>query len=68
MVSVRMVQVPVDQIVDVVAMRHCLMPTSRPVHMARLVPLALMLGRATVGVPLRDLDQVLIDMISLRMV
>jgi len=36
--------------------------------MARLVPLALVLWRAAVGIPLRDLDHVLIDVIAVRMV
>jgi hypothetical protein len=66
-VSVRVVQVPVDQKVDVVAMRHRFMPASGPVHMARLVPLALVLGRAAIGVLIRDLDHVLIDVIAVRM-
>ena len=49
-VPVRVVQVAVDEIVDVIAMRHRFVPATGAVFMARLVPAALMLGRAAVGV------------------
>ena len=49
-VPVRVVQVTVDEIVDVIAMRHRLVPATGAVLVAGLVPAALMLGRAAVRV------------------
>jgi hypothetical protein len=49
-VAVRVVQVAVDQIVDVIAMRHRLMTASGAVFMPRFVPAALMLRSAAVRV------------------
>jgi hypothetical protein len=66
-VAVRVVQVAVDEVVDVIAMRHRLVPAARPVLMPRLVPLAAMLGCAAVGVLVRHLDHVLVDVIVVRM-
>jgi hypothetical protein len=65
-VAVRMVQVAVDEIVDVVPVRHRLVPASRPVDVPCLVPLAAVLGGAAVGVLLRHLDCMLVDVIGVR--
>jgi hypothetical protein len=67
-IAVRMMQVPVDEIVDVVAVRHRLVPAAGAVLVARLMPLAPVLGRAAVGVLGRDLDDVLVDVVAVRMV
>ena len=66
MVAVRMMQVAVDEIVDVVAVRHRLVPATWPMLMTRLVPGAAMLGRAAVGILRRDLDHVLVDMVAVH--
>ena len=65
-VAMRMMQVPVDQIVDVVAVRHCLVSASGPVLMPRLMTFAAVLRRAALGVLGRDLDHVLVDMVRVR--
>jgi hypothetical protein len=66
-VAVRVVQMAVDQIVDVVAMRHCLVTASRAMLVPGLMPLAAVLRRAAVGVPRRYLDYVLVDVVTVRM-
>ena len=50
MVAMGMVQVPIHQIVDVVAVRHRLVTATGPVLMARLVSGAAMIRRAAIGV------------------
>jgi hypothetical protein len=45
-IPVGMMQVAVDQVVDVVPMRHCLVPTSWAVHMRTVMSPALVLGCA----------------------
>jgi predicted membrane chloride channel (bestrophin family) len=51
MVAVRMMQVTIDQIVDVIAVRHRLVATPWPMQMTGLVPGATMIRCAVVGVP-----------------
>lgn len=58
-----MVQVAVDEIVDVVPVRHRLMPAVGAVLVAGVVPAALMIGSALGGVRVADFDGVLIDVI-----
>jgi len=50
MVAVRVMKMPVDQVVHVIPMGHRLMPASRSVHMALVVSAAVMLGCAPVGI------------------
>jgi hypothetical protein len=45
-VTVRVMQVPIDQIVHVVTMRNWFVATTRTVHMARIMLGAVMIGRA----------------------
>jgi len=68
MVAVRMVQVTVDQIIDVIAVRNRLVTATGPVDVARLVAGAAVFGRAAVRIALRNLDHMLIDMIAVGMV
>lgn len=66
MVAVRMVQVAIDQVVDVVAMRNRLVTTSRAVLVARLMSGALVIGRAAIGVRSGDLDLVLVNVVGVH--
>lgn len=68
MVPVRVVQVAVDEVVDVVAMRHRLMPATGAVLVPRLVSLAAMLGRAAIRVLRSHLDGVLVDVVAVHVV
>jgi hypothetical protein len=62
-----MVQVTVDQVVDVVTVRHRLVPASWPVHMIGVVRTAPVLGRAPVRISRRHLNDVLVDVIAMHM-
>jgi hypothetical protein len=66
MVTVGMMQVTVDQIVDVIAVRNGLVATSGTVHVARLMSHALVLRRAAVGIARRNLEHVLVNVIAVR--
>jgi hypothetical protein len=68
MITVRMVKVPIDEIVDMVAMRDRLMSTSRPVHMTWLVSGATVVGRATIRILGRHFYDVLVYVIGMRVV
>lgn len=67
MIAVRVVQVAVDEIIDVVAMRHGFVAAAGAMDMTRLMPRATMTGRAAVRVLLADLDHMLVDMVAMRM-
>ncbi|MFA5901879.1 MAG: hypothetical protein WC829_22510 [Hyphomicrobium sp.] len=67
-IAVRMMEVAVDKIVDVIAVRHSLVTAARSVYVADLVPLALELRGAAIRVLLRDFNHMLVDMIDMRMV
>jgi hypothetical protein len=51
MTVMRVVQVLTDAIIDVVTMGDCLMAAAGTMDMARIVPAALVVRRAAVGVP-----------------
>jgi hypothetical protein len=65
-VAMRMMQVAVDQIVDVITMRHRLMSAPGPVLVSRLMAFAAVLGRAAIWVLCRYVDHVLVDMVCVR--
>lgn len=67
-IAVRMVQMTVDQIVDVVAVRHRFVAAARPVHMTGAMAGTVMLRRAAVRVGGADGDHVLIDMVAMHVV
>ncbi len=62
MVAVRMMQMPVYQVVDVIAVRHCGMTAIRAVHVIGVVALAVVRD-ASVRVRIRDLYDVLVIMV-----
>ena len=66
MIAMRMVQAAIDQIIDVIAMGHRLMAAIRPMHMAGIMALAGLAVVAAVRVLGADLDDMLIDMIAMR--
>ena len=67
MIAVGMVQMTVNQIVHVIAVRHSFMATTRAVDMARVVRAARMALRALIGILGRDFDHVIVVMIAVRM-
>ena len=67
-IAVRVMQMALDPVIHVIAVRYRLVAAARPVHMARLVAGAAMVGGAAVGIVARDLDHMLVDMLLMRVV
>ena len=67
-VSMRMMEVAADAVVDVVAVRDRLVAAAGAVDMAGLMTPAAMVRRAAVGVVSGDVDHVIVDMILMRVV
>ena len=65
-IAMWMMQMSVDEIVDVIAMRDLLVPASRSVHVGRVVSGARVLRGATVGVGRGKLNHMLIDVITMH--
>jgi hypothetical protein len=62
----RMVQMIVDEIVDVIAMRHSIVSAARPVHVVRSMTAADVAGLAVRRVCGIDADRALVDMVAVR--
>ena len=61
-----MMQMPIDEIVDMVAVRHRFVATPRPMPMALVVTAAGMVRRAQSGIAVAHIDRVLVDVIAMR--
>jgi hypothetical protein len=68
MVAVRMVQVSIDQVVGMVPVRHCLVSAARAMPMRRIMSAAAVLRRAAGGIRCVHFDDMLVDVIFMRMV
>lgn len=68
MVAVRVMQMAVDQIADVVTMRDRFVSATRAVDMAGFMAAATMLRGAAIRIGFRDSDHMLIYMVAMRMV
>jgi hypothetical protein len=66
MVAVRMVHMTVDQVVDMVSVRHGLVPTGRAMLVALWMSATIVAGRAAVGICGRHRDGMFVDMILVR--
>ena len=66
-VAVRMVQVAVDEIVDMIAVRNLRVATIRAVDVPRLMAAALVMGRAFIGVRRSHRQHALINMVAMVM-
>jgi hypothetical protein len=62
-----MMQVPVHQVIDMVAVRDGLMAACRTVHMAFLVGSAVVIGRAILGIPSAHVNLVVVHVIAVSM-
>jgi hypothetical protein len=60
-ITVRMMQVPIDQIINVVTMGKRFVPTARTVFVLLIVAATDMAGRAPVGIPRADIYYMLFD-------
>ena len=67
MIAVGMVQMTINQVVHVIAVRHGFMTTARAVDMARVVRAARMALGALIGIRRRDFNYVVVVMIAMRM-
>ena len=67
-VAVRVVQVAIDEVVNVVAMRHRFMTAAGAVNVPGFVAAAVVVGRAGVRVGGADGDAVFIDVVAVRVV
>jgi hypothetical protein len=68
MIAVRVMKVPVDQVVHVIAMGHSFMPASRSMYMALVVRAATMPRCATIGIGRWHFNLMFIDVIVMHMV
>lgn len=62
-----MMQMPVDEVADMVAVRYGGVATIRTMHVVRVVPLAVV-GATAVGIRVGDFDHVLIAVVLMRTV
>lgn len=67
MTIVRIMEVPIDQIVNMVSMRDRLVPTLRPMHMLRRMSRAIMPGGAVLRIGRGYANHMFIDMVCMRM-
>lgn len=68
MVAVRVMEVTGNAVVDVIAVRNCLVAATGAVDMAGLMTAATVVRGAAVGVVAGDVDHMLVDMIFMRIV
>jgi hypothetical protein len=68
MVPVRMMQMAVDQVVDMITMWYRLVAAGRSMPMTFLVATAIVVGRAPLGIGAGYLDHVLVIVVAMRMV
>ena len=66
MVAMRIVEMPVDQVIDMLSMRDCFMAAVRAMHVLPSVSLAPVGRRAAFRIVPRDGEYVLIDMVIMR--
>jgi hypothetical protein len=68
MVAVRVMQVAVDEVVDMIAMWHRRVAAARSMPVAALVAAAIVAGCAPLGISGRHLDHMLVVVIAMRIV
>jgi len=67
-VAVRVVQMTVDEVIDVITVRDGWMPAIRAVRVVRCMPVARMTGRASIRVGPTDGDRALVDVVAVHLV
>ena len=67
MTIMRMMEMPVNQIVHVISVRNCLMSTIRTMLMGRFMRTAIVCGSAAIWIHISDLNAVLLDLTILAL-
>ena len=67
MITMRMMKVAIDKIIDVIAMRHRFMSAARAMHVTRLVAAAAVVQRASIGIFRTYLNDMLVNVIAMLM-
>jgi hypothetical protein len=67
MAVMRVVQMAVDEVINMVAVRHALVTAAWAVHVATVMPFARVIGRARRRIPAAAFQDVLVDMITVHM-
>lgn len=67
-IAVRVMQVAIDEIVHVIAVRYGFVSAARAVYVGCVVAAALVVRCACVGIARRHVDHVFVDMVAMRMV
>jgi hypothetical protein len=60
-ITMRMMQVTINKVIDVITMGYCLVPTARAVLMPRFMASTMMIGCASIGVVRADFYNVLLN-------
>ena len=68
MIVVRVMEVSIDQVVDVLTMGHCFMTTARPVYMPLRMTCALVFRRASLRIGPCYVNYMFIDVVPVRVV
>lgn len=68
MIAMRMMKVAIDQVIHVVSMRNCGVPTVRAMNVLRIVPAAVVVRRTAVRICRVRIQYMLIDVIAMNMV
>lgn len=66
-IAVRVVQVTINQVADVVAMRDSLVTAARAMHMSRFMSVAAMIRGADIRIAIANLNHMLVHVIFVRM-
>lgn len=67
-IAMRMVQVPGNMIIDMIAVWHCFMTAARAMGMIRFVAAAAMIRGAAIRIAAGNADHMLVDMAFMRVV
>lgn len=67
MIAVWVMQVAVDQIVDMIAVRYRLVSASGPMDVIRGMGTTIMVRRTSIRIFRADLDPMFVDMVTMRM-
>ena len=68
MIAVRMMKMPINQVIYMISMRHGFVPAARSMHVRLIMAPAAVLRRASVWIGRRHLDRMFINVIAMHVV